>query len=125
MKGTGWRVARFRRRVAACASVGLRADAEAGEAAVEGAAGEAEDARGFGDVAALGGEGALDEVALDLLEGHLLELGGDFAAAEHERLDGDLVARGEEGGALDDVLELADVARPAVGEEGFHGGGGQ
>src|SRR6185503_8576564 len=117
MKGTGWRVARFRRRVAACASVGLRADAEAGEAAVEGAAREAEDAGGFADVAALGGEGALDEVALDLLEGHVLEAGGGFGArAELEVGGGDVVAGGEQARALDDVLELADVAGPGVGE---------
>src|SRR5215813_4544763 len=103
-----------------------RADAEAGEPAIEGAAGEAEDAGGLAHVAALDGEGALDQVALDLLERHLLELGRDIAArAQHEVLDGDLVAGGEQARPLDDVLELADVAWPAVGEQRFHRGGGQ
>src|SRR5689334_7550037 len=91
-----------------------RADAEAGEPAVEGAARQAEDAGGVADVAVVGGERALDEVALDLLEGHLLEpRGGIVARAEHEVVGGDLVAGREQRGALDDVLELADVAGPA------------
>src|SRR3954468_4817906 len=72
-----------------------RSDAEAGEPAVQRAARQTEDAGGLGDVAALGGEGALDQVALDLLEGHVLEPRRAVAArAQHQIGRGDLVARG-------------------------------
>src|ERR1051325_8952404 len=84
-----------------------RPDTEAGEPAVERAARQAEHARGLADVAGLRGERALDQVALDLLEGHLLEARRDVGArAELEVIDGDLGAGGEQAGALDDVLEL-------------------
>src|SRR3954469_6731289 len=97
------------------ASAWPRSDAEAGEPAVQRAARQAEDAGGFADVAALGGEGALDEVALDLLDRHVLEPRRRLAArAEQEIGGGDVVAGGEQAGALDDVLELADVAGPGV-----------
>src|SRR5512143_418574 len=92
--------------------------AEMLEATVEGAPRQAEGPRRLGGVAAGAPQRLLAEVALGLLEGHLLDARADLAArAEHEVAGGDLGAVREDEGALDDVLELADVARPGVADE--------
>src|SRR5258708_6287607 len=90
------------------------------EAAVEGGSGEAERARGGTDVAGVAGHGFLDEELLDVLEAHLLERDAAFAGrAQREVAHADRIAARHERRALDRVVELADVARPRVVEQGL------
>src|SRR5262245_24164182 len=83
------------------------------EPPVGGAPRDAERACGVADVAAVPLHRLADEQPLDLLEGELLEPRPVAAAVQREVGGADPVARGHEDGALDGVVELADVPRPA------------
>src|SRR5947208_5781584 len=101
------------------------------ETAIEGAARQAEGARGVGDVAAVAVERALDEVALGLVEREVVEALAALAAragaaAAEEQIGGvHDIGGAQEHGALDDVLELAHVARPRMLVERGHGVGAE
>src|SRR6201747_1148404 len=84
-------------------------------AAIERAATEAEGLGGLADVAVGAGEGFADEDGFDGFEAHVVEaLAGGAGGVEAEVAD--LYARvaGHEDGALDGVVELADVTGPGV-----------
>ena len=90
------------------------------QAAIERAARQAERARGLADVA-VARHRLLDQERFDVFEAHVLEAraAGAFGAqAEVARADG--VALRHQHGAFDRVIELADVARPAVIEQHLH-----
>src|SRR6185312_8022547 len=93
------------------------------QTAIEGAARQAERARRVGDVAGEAVERALDEVALGLFDREAVEVRaavaarGRAAAAEEQIAGVHHVAVTEQERALDDVLELAHVARPRMLEE--------
>src|SRR4051794_24077596 len=100
------------------------------ETAIEGAARQAEGARRVGDVAGVAVERALDEIALGLVEREIVEAPAAAVAraggAAEEQIGGvHDVAGAQEHGALDDVLELAHVARPRMLEERAHGVDGE
>src|SRR5688572_13945232 len=114
-------------------------DAELLQLVAEGAEGHLEELGGLGVVAAGHVEGLLQEADLDvghgLVEVHAVlvegagrgggrgeEVGGRPGGLE-QVLDGDDVAVGQGDGALDGVLELADVAGPGVAHHRvLHGG---
>src|SRR4051812_596732 len=91
------------------------------QTAVERAAAQPERLRGLADVASVPGKSLLDEEPLDVLEAHVLETRGRLARRpqpEVPRTDG--VSLRHQHGALHRVIELADVARPAVIEQELH-----
>ena len=90
----------------------------------EGAAGYAKFGGGFGAVAFPALKGALDGEFFDFAEGKWVGSGGGGAenvAAEFDVVGGDKVGVGEDGGALEDVFEFADVAAKIVAFEFVHG----
>ena len=110
----------------------LKVDFEFFDAAVEGGPGEAQGCGGAGDIAVAVAQGAEDAVPLHLLEGLGRGVGvlggcsggsavliGGAGAADHV-IAGDGPAAAEDEGTLDDVLELADIARIGEAAEVFH-----
>src|SRR5581483_11273494 len=93
------------------------------EPPVERAARQPERRRGVADVAAIAVERLLDQVLLDLLEGHLLEPARRRGAVEAEVERRDARAARQQHGALDGVVELAHVARPRMAFHGAQRGG--
>src|SRR5262245_44331711 len=85
------------------------ADPEGGKSSVERTARESEDTGGLADIAALGRERPLDQIALDLVERHLLEARRPTfrAGTQHQVIRRDLATLREQRRTLDDVLELA------------------
>src|ERR1041385_4049876 len=106
---------------------GVRAsggDGEPADLVDQGRARDAELVGGAGAVALVVREGALDVLALEVVEGegHVapLPLPAPRAELAREVVDGDGdVAAAEDEGALEDVAHLADVAGPGMGEEPF------
>src|SRR5689334_18212953 len=93
------------------------------QATIEGAARQAERAGGVAGVG-VAVERALNEHALGLLEREPVERGRALPIAGEVQVGGvQLVTAGEQDGALDDVLQLAHVARPGMLEERADGVG--
>ena len=102
----------------------MRLDAIFFHPPVEGPAAESEGFCRLAHVAVAAREGFADEDTLHRLEGHLFEgLGGDARGGEAEVGDFDDVFAGHEDGALDGVVELADVAGPGVVQHQLQRGG--
>lgn len=75
-------------------------------------------------VAGGAGEGLADEDTLDRFEAHFVEGGRGGAGLVEAEVGGfDLRAAGHEDGAFEGVVELADVAGPAMLQKGLDGGG--
>src|SRR5262249_53486799 len=96
-----------------------------GEPPIERRARQPERLGGVRDITTRATERALNQMALDLLEGHLFQARALAAIARAQRQIGgiDDFVLGQEYRALDDVLELANVAGPGVIEQRLHGFG--
>src|SRR5262249_44666042 len=92
------------------------------ESPVERAPAQTQRLGGLTDVAVEAGHGFLDQEALDFLEAHILEPSASLARRPHAEiaLTHERPLRHQHG-TLDGVIELADVARPAVLEQELHG----
>src|SRR4029077_16941811 len=78
--------------------------------------------RGLADVAAESIHRLSHEQALDLLETEILEADGLAGASQVQVDRPDAFPRGHQDGSLDRVVELADVARPGMGDQRLEGG---
>src|SRR6185369_8407638 len=104
------------------ARAGAPLEAEALQAAVQGAAREAQGLRRAAHVAVVARQRLLDEQALDLLQAHVVQAGGGAPLRAQGEVGGaDALAPGHEQRALHRVVQLADVARPGVAGHGLEG----
>src|SRR5215813_8381398 len=88
------------------------------EAPIERAAGDAEQLGRLADVSLALSERPLDQEALPFLERHLLEVARRLRGWPQRQIRGTLLlAAGQKRGSLHGVLQLPDVARPAVLEK--------
>src|ERR1039458_8741614 len=93
------------------------------QAAVEGAAAEAERIGGMAHIAAETRQRFFDEQRLDIFEAHLFEARRPFASGAQAEVGGaDLISLRHEDGALHSVIQFADVAGPCVRQQRFDGG---
>jgi len=92
--------------------------------AIESAAAQAERFAGVADVPTITSKSLLNQDALDFLDAHFIEAQRSFAhGAEAEVSGANLAAFGHENGALDGVVQLADIAGPGMVEKKLHGDG--
>src|SRR4051794_23001457 len=90
------------------------------EAAVEGAAAQAQGIRCVADIPVEPGESLLDEKGLHVFETHLFETRRTLAAAPQAQIHGtDRLALRHQDGALYGMVQLADIAGPGVPEQGL------
>src|SRR5579863_1718618 len=109
--------ARARIRIRRSYIIGFKGFSEAVflQAPVESAAAQAQCFARVADVAAIACQGFLNQDALDFFDAHFIKAQGCLARGAQPQIAGaDLRALREQNGALDGVVELADIAGPGM-----------